>query len=134
MLTFVFYKYNVAQPCPYLMRPQNGDINCTGLQVTDENCTFTCSFGYALYGTAFQQCLPDNTWSGEPVTCLIMSCPELTEPPNGAIILPCEYEFRSTCNLRCDDGFYSNDVLTQSCVLSADNSYVEWTEAPVCNG
>ena len=126
--------YYAAQPCPNLMRPQNGNINCTGPQVTDENCTFTCDLGYALYGTPFQQCLPDNTWSGEPVTCLIMSCPALTEPLNGAIILPCEYEFQSTCNLRCDDRFYSNDALTQSCVLSTDNSYVKWTDAPVCNG
>ena len=116
------------------MRPQNGEITCTGPQVPDENCTFTCDAGYQLYGTAFQRCLPDNTWSGEPVECQIMSCPELTEPLNGAIILPCEYEFRSTCNLRCDNGFYSNDVLSQSCVLAADNSYVEWTEAPVCDG
>ena len=116
------------------MRPQNGNISCTGPLVTDENCTFSCDAGYQLYGTVLQQCLPDNTWSGELVECQITSCPELMEPLNGAIILPCEYKFRATCNLRCDDGFYSNNALTQSCVLSADNSYVEWTEAPVCNG
>jgi len=63
-----------------------------------------------------------------------MACPSLTEPPNGAIILPCEREFRSTCNLRCDYGFYSYDILTQTCALSANNSYVEWTSAPTCNG
>ena len=110
--------YFAAQPCPNLMRPQHGNISCTGPQVTDENCTFTCDLGYELYGSTLHHCLPDNTWSGVPVTCLIMSCPELTEPLNGAIILPCEHEFRSTCNLRCDDGFYRNDDLTQSCVLS----------------
>jgi len=107
---------------------------CTGPQVTDESCSFTCELGYQLLGTDNQTCLPDNTWSGEPVSCLIMSCPQLQEPLNGAIILPCPHEFRSTCNLRCDYGFYSTDILTQSCVLSADNTYVEWTQSPTCNG
>ena len=116
------------------MRPQNGNISCTGPQVTDENCTFTCDAGYKLNGSVFRQCLPNNTWSGKPFTCLVMTCPELTGPLNGAINLPCEYEFKSTCSLRCHDGFYSNDSLTQSCVLSANNSYVEWTSTPVCNG
>jgi len=117
-----------------LIRPRDGEMICSGPQVTGTNCTLTCDLGYQLLGSSHQQCLPNNTWDGEPVTCMIMSCPNLEEPPNAAIILPCESEFRSTCSLRCDTGYYSNDFLTQSCVLSADNNYVEWTPAPTCNG
>ena len=73
------------------MRPQDGDIACTGPQVTDESCLFTCELGYQLIGSDNQTCLPDNTWSGEPVSCMIMSCPQLQEPFNGAIVLPCSH-------------------------------------------
>ena len=116
------------------MRPQDGVISCTGQQVTDENCTFVCDPGFQLVGVFHRQCLSNNTWSGVSAACLIMSCPSLTQLQNGVVVLPCECEFRSTCNLHCDDEFYSNDALTQSCVLSSDNSSVDWTAAPVCNG
>lgn len=47
--------HSTANPCAKLGRPAHGNITCTGMQVTDESCTFDCDLGYYLQGSNSRQ-------------------------------------------------------------------------------
>lgn len=47
--------YLSANPCAKLGRPANGNITCTGEQVTGESCDYTCDPGYSLQGSDGKQ-------------------------------------------------------------------------------
>ena len=124
----------IAQPCPFLMRPQNGDIFCDGEHVTDTICVFECDLGYGLVGSVNRTCLPNNTWSGERTYCNILLCEELQNPENGSVILPCAQEYGTVCSIECLTGFYTTvEVPVQVCNVT-ETGEVEWTSAPECIG
>ena len=110
---------------------------CTGLQVTDQNCTFSCDPGYELIGSVTRTCQPNHYWSGEVAVCDILHCPVLTAPANAFVTRPCDTEFMSTCNVICDQGYEITTgggvMWMQSCVLN-NNGSVQWTEAKSCTG
>ncbi|MGH0126653.1 UNVERIFIED_CONTAM: hypothetical protein FKN15_028786 [Acipenser sinensis] len=58
----------------------SGSSNEYGAQVL-----LSCSPGYYLEGSRIMQCLANGTWRGseEKPTCKLMSCGELSSPPNG---------------------------------------------------
>ena len=78
-------------------------------------------------------CQLNNSWSGSSTSCDIMLCEELQSPSNGFVVLPCNREFQSGCNVRCEDGYYTEGPYTQSCEVS-DSGIVQWSTAPVCRG
>ena len=78
-----------ADPCPMLFNPLNGAIECTGPQVTDESCNYTCQPGYNLTGPVMRSCQPDHTWSGDPTTCPPKQCVELVGQNNAFVVTPC---------------------------------------------
>ena len=122
-----------AQPCPTLMMPTNGNINCDGTQITGAVCSFECNEGYVLNGSSERICLPTNEWSGSVTKCEPLHCERLTNPENGNIILPCATTFGTICNLQCSEGYYSNEVNpVQVCKLL--NGNVKWSDPPKCNG
>ena len=124
----------LAQQCqPRLLAPQNGDILCDGDQVTKTTCNFLCDPGYSLVGSMERTCQPNNSWNGSNTSCDIMLCEELQSPNNGFVVLPCNREFQSGCNLTCEDGYYSDGPCTQSCEVN-DDGIVQWSMAPVCKG
>ena len=126
-----------AQPCtPTLVAPQNGSISCTGLQVTDQNCSFACDAGFTFAGSELRQCQPNNKWNGMDVTCTPMHCDVLTDPPNGYISIEkkCETVLTTACEIKCVDGYYINDTTPfyQTCVANQTSGGVYWTTRPVC--
>ena len=124
----------IAQPCPFLMRPQNGYISCDGEHVTDTTCNFECDLGYGLLGSINRTCLPNNTWSGETTYCEILLCEELQNPENGSVVLPCGQEYGTICNIQCSAEFYTTvEVPVQICNATGKDN-VEWTPAPACQG
>ena len=124
----------VAQPCPSLMMPQNGDISCDGEDVTDTTCTFECDIGYGLVGSVNRTCLPNNTWSGETTNCNILLCEDLQNPENGFVNLPCGREYGTICTIECLTGYFTTqEVPVQTCNVT-EAGEVEWTTAPVCEG
>ena len=49
--TTLHLSHSTANPCAKLGRPAHGNITCTGIQVTDESCSFDCDLGYSLQGS-----------------------------------------------------------------------------------
>lgn len=124
----------IAQPCPFLMRPQNGNISCNGEHVTDTTCKFECDLGYGLFGSINRTCLPNNTWSGETTYCDILRCEELQNPGNGSVILPCGQEYGTVCSIECLTGFYTTVELPVQICNVTEVGEVEWTPTPTCQG
>ena len=130
--------YNTGEPCAPLSGIMNGYIDCTGPQVTDENCTFACDPGYYLTGSDLRTCQPDHTWSGEDAVCPPLKCEELTAPENASVSIPCNNEYTSNCTLVCDDGFHVEGNLSttewiQTCAFSNEGG-VKWTQSKQCVG
>ena len=78
-------------------------------------------------------CQLNNSWSGSSTSCNIMLCEELQSPSNGFVVLPCNREFQSICNLTCKDGYYIKGPNTQRCEVN-DDGIVQWSVAPACRG
>lgn len=60
--------------CPVIVAPLHGEMMCSrdlvgGAYPKGTTCTFTCSRGSALHGSANTTCLQTGTWSSNPVTC-----------------------------------------------------------------
>ena len=116
------------------MPPRNGNYTCDGLQITGTNCTFDCNLGYNLVGSERRECLRNNEWSGNPTSCEILHCDELTGLENGNIILPCDTRLSSTCRVVCSSGFYTNSTNPfQECEITPNNVAI-WSEPPQCIG
>ncbi|XP_019850443.1 PREDICTED: uncharacterized protein LOC105312253 isoform X2 [Amphimedon queenslandica] len=126
----------VGQPCiPQLPAPANGQINCTGDQITNENCTFSCSPGYQLMGSRERQCQLTNEWTGVHAYCQVLSCPPLEATANAYIYTKaCSSDFGSSCEIRCNDGYYINGTTPyyQRCLVNEATNTVYWSPSPVC--
>ena len=124
-----------ADPCPALFNPVNGAIMCTGPQVTDESCNYTCQAGYNLTGSIMRTCQLDHTWSGHPTSCSPKQCVELVGQNHAFVVTPCGQDFNTACNVLCDDGYRINstDGWRQTCQLNEELD-VEWSDPPVCIG
>ena len=124
-----------ADPCPQLFNPVNGAIMCTGPQVTDESCNYTCQAGYNLTGSIMRTCQPDHTWTGDPTSCPPKQCVELVGENHAFVVTPCGQDFNISCNVLCEDGYRINgtDGWKQTCQLNEELD-VEWSDPPVCIG
>ena len=125
--------YIIAQPCPTLMMPLNGNISCNGTQTTGTACSFECKPGYMLSGSPLRTCLPTNEWSGNSTSCEILHCDRLNNPEDGNVILPCDTKYKTVCNVRCSEGYYT-DIPNPVQVCKLFNGTVNWSDPPKCNG
>lgn len=59
--------------CPPLTAPTNGMINCElgddGVPSLGDICSYTCSGGLLLFGSAARTCQSNGSWSGSEVNC-----------------------------------------------------------------
>ncbi|XP_078667777.1 uncharacterized protein LOC144909589 [Branchiostoma floridae x Branchiostoma belcheri] len=55
--------------CPTLTAPTNGVLSPTGPHTYQNRVTFTCNYGYRLYGTSSVTCRADGTWSNAVPRC-----------------------------------------------------------------
>ena len=135
-IIFLHFYTTIGQPCiPQLPAPTNGQINCTGNQVTNENCTFSCSPGYQLMGSRERQCQLTNEWTGVHAYCQVLSCPPLEATGNAYIYTKaCSSDFGSSCEIRCNDGYYINGTTPyyQRCLVNEATNTVYWSTPPVC--
>ena len=137
IISIPLYLPSIAQPCsPQLNAPQNGSIWCTGDQVTDQNCSFTCDAGFAFTGSELRECLSNNSWTGIRVACIPKHCELLTNPPNGYIDIEndCDTVLTTSCEIKCVEGYYINDTTPyyQTCTANQTSGDLYWTVAPNC--
>uniref|UniRef100_A0A1X7VJK4 Uncharacterized protein n=1 Tax=Amphimedon queenslandica TaxID=400682 RepID=A0A1X7VJK4_AMPQE len=127
-----------AKNCPLLMEPSNGQMTCSGDQVTDQNCTFWCNPGYDVRGSSFRSCLGSNqSWSGEEFFCVKSQCPVLMGNEDRLVLYPCTNEYQDQCQLLCGTGYAptnsnSETIWTQTCTVTSDNSSVDWYPQRSC--
>ena len=124
----------LAQPCPHLNAPLNGSITCTGEQVTDESCSFSCEPGFGLEGSLNRTCQPNNTWTGLPTSCSLLHCSALEPTDDSFAVYPCDTAYQSTCTIACLPGYYMQELglKSMSCVLGSTPHSVIWTERLMC--
>ncbi|RZF32333.1 hypothetical protein LSTR_LSTR001797 [Laodelphax striatellus] len=97
--------------CPDLHVPENGYMIhgwCSTLM--NAACGMRCDIGYRLTGSSIRMCLPNGTWSGSPVKCVMKRCPRLAGIENGNVTCyPNEPGVDSPvdteCVATCDEGF-----------------------------
>ena len=129
----------VALPCQQLFDPLHGSISCSGPQVTNEWCNFSCWPGYYLTGSELRVCLPNSTWTGLDASCPPLTCSELVpETDSVEVITPCTTEYNSTCKLVCSSGYYlpggdESSMFEQTCALD-EYKNVNWTSPKDCEG
>lgn len=131
-----------GQPCSEnLTAPINGSISCTGVpdQVTDENCSFSCDYGFTFHGSSLRICLSDHSWTGVEPYCVIKHCQTLVRPPNAYVVTkpcgaPCGTAYNTECEIKCVDGYYMNEdsPFHQICSVNDTTNEVYWSEPPIC--
>ena len=117
-------------PCPLLTDPNNGMINCSlgdhGVLSYEDICSFTCNSGYELTGSSERTCQSDGSWSGSPVSCIIMECPSSSLPMNSMLAESCNSTYQSMCELQCKEGFNGTGDPSYVCDIVNNGLSVMW--------
>ena len=113
--------------CPELQAISHAEPNATGNGLGSV-ATYVCHRGFELVGSAELVCTENSTWSGDPPTCVRITCPPPDFVPN-AVIRSSGYEFQSNLQYECITGFgLKSGNLSREC--TADGV---WSGAtPVC--
>ena len=121
--------YFIVQ-CPVLANPMNGGTLCSlmsgGIRSYGDNCTFTCDAGYELTGSSERTCQSNGSWSGSPVSCIIMECPSSSLPMNSILAESCNSVYQSMCELQCEEGFNGTGNPSYVCDVLSNGSSVMW--------
>ena len=116
--------------CSSLTNPDNGIINCSlgddGVPSYEDTCSFTCNTGYELTGSTERTCQSDGSWSGSPVSCIIMECPSSSLPMNSMLAESCSSTYQSMCELQCQEGFTGTGDPSYVCDVLNNESSVMW--------
>ena len=124
--------YNIfillVSTCQPLTAPSNGMINCSlgddGVPSYEDTCSFTCDTGYELTGSDTRRCKSDGSWSGSPVSCVIMKCSISSLPIDSILPESCNNTYESVCELQCPEGFNGTGGSSYKCDISG--SSVMW--------
>lgn len=102
--------------------------------MTNSSCNTSCDPGYELSGSPEHTCQPNGSWTSPPITCKSKPCPELDQPDNGYVRLPCTGRYGSRCSLQCIYGFeVENGNSSFSCDLNDDDQdTVQWSDYGTC--
>ena len=125
------YKSTTDVRCDNLSTPANGEItSCSsgrvGVGYEGDTCSFTCNTGYELTGSGERTCQSDGSWSGSPVSCIIMECPSSSLPMNSMLAESCSSTYQSMCELQCQEGFNGTGNPSYVCDVVSDGSSVMW--------
>ena len=116
--------------CQSLTNPINGIISCSMVNSQifsyEDTCSFTCNTGYELTGSSERTCQSDGSWSGSPVSCIIMECPSSSLPMNSMLAKSCSSTYQSTCELQCQEGFNGTGDPSYVCDVLSNGSSVMW--------
>uniref|UniRef100_F6PWZ1 Uncharacterized protein n=1 Tax=Ciona intestinalis TaxID=7719 RepID=F6PWZ1_CIOIN len=91
--------------CPSLPSPSHGRKKCTDGNNFESACRFICDVGHDVVGTRVRTCQVDGTWSGQTVTCRIVTCSTLEVPQYGKKRCEDGENFESRCRFSCDIGY-----------------------------
>ena len=121
----------IGVQCDNLSTPANGEItSCSsgrvGVGYEGDTCNFTCNTGYELTGSSERTCQSDGSWSGSPVSCVIMKCPSSSLPMNSMLAESCSSTYQSMCELQCQEGFNGTGDPSYVCDVLSDGSSVMW--------
>ena len=124
--------------CPDLGNPMNGMISCSLMHTPifsyEDTCSFTCNTGYELTGSSERTCQNNGSWSGSPVSCIIMECPSSSLPMNSMLAESCSSTYQSTCELQCQEGFNGTGNPSYVCDVLNDGSSGMWMAEGVAWG
>ena len=124
------YVHVYAVLCPDLRDPMNGMISCSLMRSPtfsyEDNCSFTCDTGFELTGSSERTCQSNGSWSGSPVSCIIMECPSSSLPMNSMLAESCSNTYQSMCELLCQEGFNGTGDPSYVCDVLNDGSSVMW--------
>ncbi|KAJ7352845.1 hypothetical protein OS493_033387, partial [Desmophyllum pertusum] len=121
--------------CETLVAPANGKITGHCYRTYGSSCTFECSEGYEITGTATRTCTVKAgdimDWSGTTVTCTVIRCPIQTvinaDPPTGTCTDPSPV-YRTDCSYACRTGYNIKGSKKITCQLDKN-----WSPAaPTC--
>ena len=90
-----------------------------------DTCNFTCNTGYELTGSTQRTCQSNGSWSGSPVSCIIMKCPSSSLPMNSMLAESCNSTYQSMCELLCQGGFTGTGDPSYICKM-LNNGSVMW--------
>ena len=125
-----FYVYTYIVRCLDLRDPMNGMISCTLMHSPvssyEDRCRFTCNTGYELTGSNERTCQSNGSWSGSPVSCIIMECPSSSLPMNSMLAESCSSTYQSMCELQCQEGFNGTGDPSYVCDVLSNGSSVMW--------
>ena len=132
---YISYKcYNICMAiflivlCSLLNNPNNGIINCSlgddGTPSYEDTCSFTCNTGYELTGSSERTCQSNGSWSGSPVSCIIMECSSSSLPMNSMLAESCNSTYQSMCELQCQEGFNGTGDPSYVCDVLSNGSSV----------
>ena len=127
----VQYNYVEDMQCDTLLTPANGVItSCSsgrvGMGYEQDACRFTCNNGYELFGSDTRTYQSDGSWSGSPVSCMIMECPSSSLPMNSMLAESCSSTYQSVCELQCQEGFNGTGDPSYVCDVLRNGSKVMW--------
>ena len=105
----------------------NGMISCSMISTPayKDTCSFTCNTGYELTGSTEKICQSDGSWSGSPVSCIIMECPSSSLPMN-SMLESCNSTYQSMCELQCQEGFNGTGDPSYVYDVLSNGSSVTW--------
>ena len=132
LVTYIILFVCLDIRCDNLSAPANGGItSCSsgrvGVGYERDICSFTCNTGYELTGSTQRTCQSDGSWSGSPVSCIIMECPSSSLPMNSMLAESCSSTYQSMCELQCQEGFTGTGDPSYVCDVSSNNgSSVMW--------
>ncbi|XP_039287385.1 sushi, von Willebrand factor type A, EGF and pentraxin domain-containing protein 1-like [Nilaparvata lugens] len=114
--------------CPDLDVPENGFMVhgwCSTLM--NAACGVRCDSAHTLDGSSIRICLPNGTWSGIPVTCTMVHCPDLDVPENGFMVHGwCSTLMNAACGVRCDSAHTLDGSSIRICLPNGT-----WSGIPV---
>ena len=114
------YTIYISVTCQQFESFPHGQINCSGnkqqLQFEDY-CSFQCSDGFELEGSAVRWCGANGKWNGTKTQCNIRHCVDIRAVvPNSR---SCNTSYSSTCMVECEDGYNRlGDSSKYSCDLN----------------
>ena len=127
---FPYFMIILIVSCPLLNNPNSGMINCSlgddGMSSYEDTCSFTCNTGYELTGSTERTCQSDGSWSGSPVSYIIMECPSSSLPMNSMLAESCNSTYQSMCELECQEGFNGTGDPLYVCDVLSNGSSVMW--------
>ena len=127
--------YLCVVQCAELTDPANGTMVCAlvddPLFLYEDTCSFTCNTGYELTGSLERTCQSNGSWSGSPVSCIIMECPSSSLPINSMLAESCSSTYESMCELQCQEGFTGIGDPSYVCNVASNRLSIAWVGAGI---